>query len=212
MVSYLVDDLSLGYFSPTQVNFFLNNAQREVQKRLMQTPGNWYVTEVNTATVQFQSRYLLPPDFLKIHRAELVLSGAAPNEVKNPIDFITINESDLLQTGSGTPSCAFITQNIMTILPAPDTANQTLRLFYSYLVADMVSGTDVPDVPTQYQELIAWLAIRNCFTKDQRDPAPVNTEIALYEAMMKQDSQQRDITKGRRIVSTQGQSWHSAAF
>jgi len=212
MVSYAVDDLNFGYFTQAQVGFWINNAQREVQKKLLQTPGNWYVKRVNTATVQFQSDYAMPTDFLKVHRAELVLSGTAPNEVKGPIEFITINEADQLPPGPGTPSCCYMMQNILSIFPAPDTAGQTLRLYYSYLVADMVNPTDTPDVPYQYEELIGLLAARDAFIKDQRDPAPLDLKIAVYDALMKQDAEQRQVTRGRRIVSTEGESFYTAAY
>ena len=212
MVSYIVDDLNFGYFTTDQVQFWLNNAQREVQKKLLQTPGNWYCLRLNTATVQNQSDYVLPSNFLKVHRAELVTSGTAPNEIKAPIAFITPNEVDMLPTGPGTPSCAFILQNVMSIYPAPDTANQTLRIFYSYLVADMVNPTDVPDVPYQYEELIGLLAARDAFIKDQRDPSPLDAKIAVYDALMKQDAEQRDISQGRRIVQTRGDTAYNSAF
>lgn len=212
MVSYIVDDLNFQYFTQSQVQFWINNAQREVQKKLLQTPGNWYVVRSNTSTVLNQSDYQLPSDFLKIHRCELVLSGTAPNEVKGPLSFITPNEVDQLPSGPGTPSCAYIIQNIMSIFPAPDTAGQTLRIFYSYLVADMVNPSDAPDVPYQYEELIGLLAARDAFIKDQRDPAPLDQKIAYYDEMMKKDVQQRDITQGRRIVSTQGESWYTSAY
>jgi hypothetical protein len=212
MVSYIVDDLSFGYFTPAQVQFWLNNGQREVQKRLLQTPGNWYVKRVSTATVQNQSDYVLPNDFLKVHRVELVLSGTAPNEIKGPIEFITPNESDQLPPGPGTPSCAYILQNVLSVFPAADTAGQTLRIFYSYLVADMVNTGDMPDVPYQYEELIGLLAARDAFIKDQRDPTPLDAKIAVYDALMKQDAEQRQVTRGRQIVSTQGESWYTAAY
>lgn len=213
MVSYIVDDLNFSYFTTAQVQFWINNAQREVQKKLLQTPGNWYAKRVTTPTVQNQSDYVLPTDFLKIHRVELVLSGTAPNEIKGPICFITPNEIDQLPPGPGTPSCAYILQNTMSVFPAPDTAGQTIRIFYSYLVADMVSSGDTPDTPYQYEELIGLLAARDAFIKDQRDPAPLDAKIAYYDAMMIRDAQQREITQGRRIVSTQGESsWHAAAF
>lgn len=212
MVSYIVDDLNFGYFTQSQVQFWVNNAQREVQKKLLQTPGNWYAIRVNTPTVQNQSDYVLPSNFLKVHRCELVLSGTPPNEVKGPVDFVTPNEVDQLPPGPGTPSCAYILQNILSIYPAPDTANQTLRIFYSYLVADMVNPTDTPDVPYQYEELIGLLAARDAFIKDGRDPAPLDQKIAYYDVMMKQDAEQRQITSGRRIVSTQGESWYTSAY
>ena len=211
-VSYIVDDLNFSYFTTAQVQFWLNNAQREVQKKLLQTAGNWYMIRLNTPTVQNQSDYVLPTNFLKVHRAELVLSGTPPNEVKGPIDFVTPNEIDQLPPGPGTPSCAYIIQNTMSIYPAPDTAGQTIRIYISYLVADMVNPTDTPDVPYQYEELIPLLAARDAFIKDQRDPAPLDQKIAYYDEMMKRDAEQRDISKGRRIVSTQGESWYTAAY
>lgn len=212
-LSYWADDLNFGYFTPAQAQFWINNGQREVQKRLLQTPGNWYCIRVNTQTVQNQSDYVLPNNFLKVHRVELVLSGTAPNEVKGPIEFITPNEQDQLPPGPGTPSCAYILQNVMSIFPAPDTANQTLRIFYSYLVADMVNPTDTPDVPYQYEELIPLLALEDALIKDQREtPERLIKKLALYDEMMKQDAQQRQITRGRQIVSTQGETWYSSAY
>ena len=211
-VSYIVDDLNFTYFTTAQVQFWLNNAQREVQKKLLQTAGNWYMLPVNTSTVQNQSDYVLPSNFLKVHRCELVLSGTPPNEVKGPIQFVTPNEIDLLPPGPGTPSCAYVKQNIMSIFPAPDTSGQTLRIYYSYLVADMVNPTDNPDVPYQYEELIPLLASRDAFIKDQRDPAPLDQKIAYYDEMMKKDAEQRDISQGRRIVTTEGSSWYTAAY
>lgn len=212
MVSYIVDDLNFSYFTTAQVQFWLNNAQREVQKKLLQTPGNWYVLRQNTSTVLNQSDYVLPNNFLKVHKVEIVLSGTAPNEVKNPIEFITPNESDMLPTGPGTPSCAYILQNVMSIYPAPNTANQTLRIYYSYLVADMINAGDTPDVPYQYEELIGLLAARDAFIKDQRDPAPLDAKIMVYDALMKQDAEQRQVTRGRQIVTTDGGSSYTAAF
>lgn len=212
MVSYIVDDLNFGYFTTAQVQFWINNAQREVQKKLLQTPGNWYVKRVNTTTVANQSDYVLPSDFLKVHRVELVTSGTAPNEIKNMLDIITINESDLLQTGPGIPSCAYITQNILTVLPAPVVGSQTLRIFYSYLVADMVNGSDVPDVPYQYEELIGLLAAKDAFIKDQRDPSPLDMKIAVYDGLMKQDAEQRNVTRSRRVVTTQGGGYGSSIY
>lgn len=212
MVSYIVDDLNFQYFTTAQVQFWINNAQREVQKKLLQTPGNWYNIRVTTPTVQNQSDYVLPTNFLKVHRVELVLSGTPPNEVKGPISFITPNELDMLPPGPGTPSCAYILQNVMSVYPAPDTANQTLRLFYSYLVADMVNPTDNPDVPYQYEEMIGLLAARDAFIKDQRDPAPLDGKILYYDEMMKRDVQQRDITQGRRVVQTEGQTSYTSSY
>jgi hypothetical protein len=203
-VSYLVDDLNFGYFTPAQVQFWVNNAQREVQKKLLQTPGNWYVVPYQTLTVYGQSTYVLPSNFLKMHRVEIVLSGTPPNEVKQTLGPMTINEQDLVPTGVGTPSGSFVTQNTLWVDPAPDTASQILRIYYSYLVADMVNPTDVPDVPLQYQELIGLLASHDAFIKDGRDVTPLLGKMAYYDTLMKQDAEQRSVEEGRQITTTQG--------
>lgn len=212
MVSVQVDDLAMTYFTPSQIQTWLNNGQREVQKKLLQSPGNWYVTPVNTPTVQNQAIYALPADYLKCHRIEIVLSGTTPNEVKSPLDVITINEQDLFPNGPGNPGAYYLFKNNINLVPIPSTAGQTIRLYYSYLVADMVLSNDVPDVPYQYEELIAWYAIRDAFIKDQREMGEVQKKIDVYEAMMKEDMQQRDVSRGRRIVTTETGGWNNACY
>lgn len=204
MVSYIVDDLNFGYFTQAQVQFWLNNAQKEVQKKLLQTPGNWYAVPYQTLTVLNQTDYPLPSNFLKMHRVELVLSGTPPNEIKQTIAPMTIQEQDLCPTGNGTPSGHYFRQNTMVIDPAPDTGGQILRIYYSYLVADMVNPTDVPDVPYQYQELIGLLAAHDAFIKDGRDPTPLLGKMAYYDTLFKQDAEQRTIEEGRQIATTMG--------
>jgi hypothetical protein len=206
MVSYLVDDLNFTYFTPAQVQFWLNNGLFEVQKRLLQTPGNWYVTPFQTTTVASQNAYLLPSNFLKLHRCEYVSSGTPPNEVKTTINPITIQQQDQMPSGIGTPCGHYITQNIMYLFPAPDTTNLVLRVYYSYLVAPMVNPTDVPDCPLQYHEWIGLLAAHDAFIKDQRDPSTLVTKMSYYEKLLKEDSEQRSVEEGRQIVVTQGDS------
>ena len=71
---YWLDDLQGAYFTPTQMNVFINNAQREVQKQLIQAFEDYYLKVVQTTTVANQADYILPQDFLKLRRLEIVLS------------------------------------------------------------------------------------------------------------------------------------------
>lgn len=93
-VSVQLDDTSFGYFTESIVNRYLNNAQREVQKYLMAAGQNWYNRCQQAMTVVNACEYSLPEDFLKMHRAELVLSGTAPNEEIQTLDWITLNQLD----------------------------------------------------------------------------------------------------------------------
>src|SRR5882724_8386671 len=89
LVAYTLDDLQFGYFTSTQVKVWLNNAQRETQKRLMKAGNNRYTIPVQTTLVVNQNDYVLPADFKKLHKLEIIISGTAPNESTYPIQPIT---------------------------------------------------------------------------------------------------------------------------
>ena len=130
LVSFWLDDLNFGYFSETQVSTWLNNAQKEVQKKLIKMGDNYYTRFVQTNTVPNQSRYVLPQDFKKLHRLEMMTSGTVPNESVQSLTPMTINQQDLISRGTGQPLYYFIEKNMLVLFPAPDTA-QVLRMVYS---------------------------------------------------------------------------------
>lgn len=207
LVTSWVDDPNNTYFSLPIINVFLNNAQREVQKQLLQSTSMWYCTPVQTPTVIGQNTYNLPSDLVKLHRVEVVTSGTPPNEASNRLERFTLNMQDLIPTGMGTPVAHSEASNILYIWPACDTQNLPLRLWYSPLVVDMALSTDVPNVPIQYQEYIAVLATIDCFLKDRRNPAEWLTKKAYYLELMKQDASNRSQDGPRSIVITQGEDF-----
>lgn len=198
---YWLDDLSGGYFTPTQVNTWINNAQQEVQKRLIKTGSNYYIKHVQTNLVVSQRNYALPEDFKKNHRLEVVISGTAPNESVSELTPITINQQNLVLKGQGTPSWYFFSKNDIVVMPAPDTV-LPLRMRYSYQVADMESDIDVPDVPAPYHELIALLAAQDGFIKDGRSSELLVKKIAEYERDFDQDANERNQDVPRMVVQT----------
>lgn len=196
-----LDDLQAGYFTLPQVNVFLNNAQKEVQKRLIKAGQNYYVIRCQTNLVISQQDYVLPDDFRKLHRLELVISGTNPNETIQPLQPITINEQDLVLAQPATPNAYFIKRNRLSLYPIPDAA-LIMRMYYSYLVTDMTLVTDIPDVPPAYQELIALLAAQDGFLKDGRSNELLQSKIAAYERDFDADAQERNQDRPRRIVET----------
>lgn len=201
LTAYWLDDLSFGYFTPVQVQLWLNNAQKEVQKMLLQSRSNFYVTRVQTTMVVNQQDYVLPMDFMTVHRAEVVLNGTPPNEDTSPLAPMTINQQDLVPNRTGTPQFYFLKKNRMTLFPAPDVA-LTLRLYYSYAVSDMVLPTDSPDIPAPYHELIAVLAAIDGLMKDGRDANPMLSKRGYYEKLLKEETQDRNEDAPRGIVQT----------
>lgn len=199
MMSWL-DDTQQGYFVPAQVNVWINLAQRQVQMLLLQAGQNWYVRPVETLTVLGQSDYLLPSDFMVEHRLELVLNGlGTPNENKNPLKPVTLNQQDALSTALGTPQNYFIKKDRFTLLPTPQ-SQWTLRLHYSPLVTDLANDTDTPDVPEQFMEYVAILATFDGFIKDDRAPENLLLKKNKYEELLKQMADTRLQDQSRKVV------------
>lgn len=201
LVSFWLDDLNFGYFSETQVSTWLNNAQKEVQKKLIKMGDNYYTRFVQTNTVPNQSRYVLPQDFKKLHRLEMMTSGTVPNESVQSLTPMTINQQDLISRGTGQPLYYFIEKNMLVLFPAPDTA-QVLRMVYSYQVTDMTLDSDTPDVPESYHEFVALLACQYGFLKDGRVNELLLSKIAKYEETFNQDAEDRQQDTVREIVNT----------
>lgn len=201
LTASLLDDLQFGYFTVPQVEVWLNNAQLEVQKRLIKAGQNYYLKCVQTVMVINQSDYVLPEDFKKEHRLEIVISGTVPNEAISPVVPITLNQKDFVSTGTGAPGGYFFKRDRFVILPAPDSP-YILRLYYSYQVKDMVLDVDIPDVPPSYAELIALLAVHDGFLKDGRIPDIIAAKIATYQAQLDSDANERNQDVPRQIVAT----------
>lgn len=201
LTSYWLDDLQFGYYTQTQVQLWLNNAQIEVQKMLIASGQARYNAWVGTTLIVGQSDYVLPQDFRKINNIEIVLSGTPPNEAVTPIVPITTNQKYLIDMGQATPAAYRFRKNRIVLQPAPDTP-LLMRMEYTYLVASMVNPTDIPDVPTEYHEMIALIACADGFIKDGRQNQLLMTKIEAYKTDLEQDAQERSQDVVRGIVQT----------
>lgn len=194
-----LDDPLHTYFTDSQVSVWVNNAQKECQKQLIQAGENFYVTRVSTQTVQNADTYALPSDFLKVNKLELLLSGTTPNEVRQTFTPTTLVQIDTISMTTGQPCAYVLKKSCLVMRPIPDTV-YTVYMDYSYLVADMTAPGSIPDVPLQYHEYLAVLATIDGFLKDQRDPSPMLSKRDFYLGMMKQDSEDRTIDASRSVI------------
>ena len=194
-----LDDEQQGYFSATDVNTWINNAQFQVQMKLLNAGNNWYMRPVETFCVASQSDYILPSDFMFEHRLEVVLSGTGPTENRQRISFITTNQQDNYSLSTGIPTAAYLKKDRFTLQPAPDQAYK-LRLYYSPIIATLVNDTDVPDVPPQFMEYLAILAAYDGFIKDDRAPANLVAKHEAYEELLKKMAINRTQDAPRQIV------------
>lgn len=197
------DDAAGGYFTASVVNTRLNLAMRELQKALITANKQYYAKVVSTPLVNGQANYALPSDFLQIVRIEYVVSGSGDTAVTQNLLPATPNQKDGYLQVSGNPQFYTFIKNNILLQPVPQ-GTQSLRLTYSYMVADMSADGDTPDAPAQYQEYIAVLAARDCFLKDGRPLGPIESKMAEYRTVMKQIAEQRTVDKPRMVVMTQG--------
>lgn len=201
LASYWLDDINQTYFTPTQLGVFLNNAQIEVGKSLRAAGEGWYSRCVETTLVVNQREYVLPDDFAQLERLEYVIEGSGVNRVVRRLTPITPNQQDQLSPGDGVPVCYFIKKNRLVLFPAPQTAN-TIRMLYQYKPAVLVNGDDVPDVPDEFQEMIAVLAARDGLLKDGRDPSVLDGKIQYYNKLMDSAKAQRKVDESRFVQVT----------
>lgn len=202
LVAYWVDDLNFGYFTPVQVKRFLNNAAFEVQKRLVLAGENYYLTAKETPMVQNQADYILPDDFLKLNRVELIPTGQCNPNITDIIrlNSITLNQRDFLNATTGVPNVYYLRKNRLIILPVPDATAKTIRLWYTYRIIPMTLDSEIPDVPEEFQELIAILAAKDCLLKDGRDVSTLLNKEAMYEKMFESMAEDRKVDAPRTIV------------
>lgn len=207
-----LDDPQGGYFTDAICTTFLNNAQRQVQRKLIQSGEMWYTQTVQTSTVADSQSYTLPEDFLRLHKLTLIVSGTYPNQNPMRLKYVTPVESDAFPTGTGMPRAYYLNKNSLFLLQVPN-AVYTLEMLYSYLVEDMSSAADEPDVPSQYHEMIAIWATLDGFLKDQRDPNPVFAKkMEEYNLALTQDAQNRTVDSPRHVVETQDYGGFGVGF
>lgn len=200
-----LDDVDAGYFTRPQIKRFLNNAIHECQKQLVQSGESWYLTCSQTNTIANQEAYALPSDFLRLNRLEVFTSGdgTQPSDMRSVLIPLTPMESTSVPSGPATPSVYYLKRDCLVLRSTPD-RSYPLRLLYTYRVSEMTVDTEIPDCPTQYQEYIAVLATIDGFMKDQRDASQfLSGKKASYEALMKQDADERQVDFGRSVVRTQ---------
>lgn len=194
----MVDDLGGNYFTTDELTRYANQMMRETQKLLIQAGNNWYTTiDATQSTVINQGNYTLPTDFLKMNRIELV-QNSGPNETRYSPKSITLNQKDLISFDSDVAGF-YILKNTLWFAPFPQTV-KTIRMYYTYRVAEMTLDADTPDVPAEYHEYIADRVAEICFLKDGRDASFIRYKCDKVEQFLNRDAIERAQDHASRVV------------
>lgn len=210
MTLQLLDDVNGLYFNSAFMDNALNRAQEEVQKHLIMAGELYYVKLVQALTVLNQQDYIWPSDLLKVNRLELIVSGVTPSQIIQEITPITLNQMGRFSQTSGNPTNYVLKQDRFALYPIPGTPNQTLNLYYSYKIADLVAPSQVPDIPEIYHKVISAYAARIGKVKDDSDMANVNMIIMPFEKEMNELAQDRQYQQPRMVIETDnsyGSGW-----
>lgn len=194
----LVDDPSGTYFTTIELDRYINQCIRETQKKLIAAGNNWYVKiDESQSTVINQGNYSLPSDFLKINRIELVQNPGV-NETRYSLQSIPLSNKDAIAFDSDT-AAFYLLKSTLWLAPFPSTV-RTIRVYYTYLVAETTSDSDVPDVPPEYHEYIAMKVAEKCFIKDGREATLVMQNIMEVEKSLEADAIERNQDHASRVV------------
>ena len=204
LASTWLDDLSNGYFTVAQLDVWINQAQRECQKKLLQAGEDFYTICVEAPTVVDQGSYAFPSDFVKLMRIERITDGSGDTASTVRLYPITRNERDEVSfQQTGIPYNYIINKASFSLWPVPNSV-ETLRLWYAPRVADMTADGDIPDAPEDYHEYIAILATRDGFLRDGRSLVPIESKLMYYEQLMEQSAENRNVDSPRMVVATEG--------
>ncbi len=196
-----LDDPDAGYFSRTTIKSWINNAQKEVQKIIDQAFEGHFIKTVETTTVSGQREYQLPSDFKRLHRLEIVIDdgGGFSTESVNQLGKITPNQQGKFSRLS-TPEAYFFKGKQIILVPIPDSA-KTLRMDYSYSLADLVNDSDLSEIPVEHHEILSVYAAIDGFGKDGRDGSMMVAKRDEWIKMLKQDAEQRNADMSRTVVT-----------
>lgn len=200
MVDWL-DDPNQTYFTPAKSRVWVNNAQKELQKKLLLAGQNYYTIKSSSSMVLNQGDYVLPSDFLELSQFQIVISGSGVSESRVDLRPVTLIELDAFSQTTGCPRVYCIKRNCISVRPYPDQA-YVMYLHYSYAAANMTFPNDTPDAPDLYHEYIAILGALNGYVKDGRDMSQLLAKKLWYEELMKQKAQTRNVDAPRRVRMT----------
>lgn len=201
LVAGWLDDPNKAYFTDSLLLTWINLAHREAQLKLLQAGQNYYEVPVETVTVSGQGDYVLPSDFVTEHRLEIVTSGTGVNENIKQLMPITTNQQNFYSKATGLPEVYSLKKDRFSLYPTPD-AVYTIRLYYSPMVSDLGSDSDVPDVPEQFMEFVALIAGFHGFIKDDRAPNTLLQKKQEFDSLLKQMAADRTQDTARSVVMT----------
>lgn len=178
------------FYSDAKVTAFINSVHRRQSAR---KPWPWLEVQVTLNTVVGQQAYALPTN----HRTtlELTVPGRA-------LALYNRKEHARLSEANGTPAVYTIRNNAIHLMPTP-VAVEAVTHLYIRSPATLVSGTDVPELPSPF---IDWLVTETAIQfsvavgESERIDALERIAVRWWDSIQDEVRQSRGSTRrlGRR--------------
>ena len=165
-------------YSTSEITNYINDTQNDVfneyNLRFMQDTQNYTVT-VDVADITNGSG--LPAHY--VQAIQLLLTTEGLEKTIEYRDFSLIEQehpdpADITRNPAGVPMYWYIFDDTINLYPAPAEA-YTLTLKYAKKPTELTSGDDVPEIPSQFEELlVSGAAYRVLQVKDNYDQASIH--------------------------------------
>ena len=201
LIAGWLNDPNKTFFTAATLQVRINLAQRVLQSILIDAYQDFYTTCATAPTIAGTGRYRIPTDFRKSRRLELLTQGSGDTGTYVKVDPIDLNQQDLFPKGQGLPKGYYILKNHLYLRQVPSQV-WTMHWSYVYRVADLAADGDTPDIPEDYHEFLAILAVRADLIQDGASMEPILELKREYEEKIKMDANNRKPDGARMITAT----------
>lgn len=194
-------------YSSAEIKTYINDTQNDVfneyQLRFMQDSID-YATVLNTPDIT--NAVGLPDNY--VQAIDLTLLNAASRKFIPYINYVELdalyaNPGDTTVHPSNVPTYWYMFDNTINLFPAPN-AVYNVRLKYYKKPTELVDDADVPEIPSEFQELlVTGAAYRVLQVKDNYDQASIlqNRYDEILQKLVKKYSQIQTGTASRMRIN-----------
>ena len=195
--------------SNSGLGLWLNDAYDMVKSLIIDVIPDYFTKQTSTASIASQQEYELPTDFEKMVQVSVTYDGT--NYVKaTPLN--NLNQSDISQSAVDSFNVAspfyYIYKNKIGLEPTPTiTADDAVKVWYSYTPAELNEDTDEPDLPRRFQSILKFWAYANYLDQNDEHTAAermrVRFDVQLERLVQQLAEQQVDQPKTVEITDNQ---------
>ena len=189
-------DNSSNFYTDTVLLNYLNREQQLLQNFIIQSHENYFVTSVNVNIVSNTDEYALNSSVIKILRMEWIADDPLRSTEIHPISF---NEKENYIglshgiTGTGEIRAYAIKGDTLTFRPVPSTTTASaVRYYFVKKLADLVSQSQVSEVPENYHEILSWGIYKRALLQQEGSAESYAVASKEYESMVEEMMKQLD--------------------